>query len=152
MTLLLQVAGSTGVVLLDSTLQLGLTSRGPTVGVVSRTHSWAPQLCQRLAGCWSSSHSAGWEQVPGAGGVRPAAAERVLFVKLARKVPGKPTVRKRREAESLGMFGPFLRLQTLPAASFTGRPVQRVELTVCLGRGPGTQGSCSDLAPWGALG
>lgn len=80
--LLLQVARSTGVVLPVPALQLGLASRGPRVGAVACTRSWAPQLCQHLAGCWSSSHSTGREQVPGTGGVRPAAAsERVLFVK-----------------------------------------------------------------------
>lgn len=71
------------------TLQFGLLSKGPGVGVLTCTHSWRPWPGQCPMGCWSSTHRTGREQIPGTGGMRLTAAEQVLLVKWSWKVSWK---------------------------------------------------------------
>lgn len=79
------------------TLQFGLLSKGPGVGVLTHTHSWRPWLGQCTVGCWSCTHRTGREQIPGTGGMRLTAAEQVLLVKWSWKVSWKKTLNRGRK-------------------------------------------------------
>lgn len=136
---------------LHNTLQFGLLSKRSGVGVLTHTNSWRPWLSKCPMGCWSSPHKTGREQSFGTGGTRLTATEWLLLVKCSWKVPWKKKQTKRLNRGR--KLSPWSCSATFYCCRRCWQPPSLedlskvIELNVYLGRGPKTQGSCSDLAP-----